>query len=232
MATIRYCPHCGTEAQVGAAYCTSCGHQLSGSQASDTSSSLAPADGGQAVATELQYRVSLNRILLMTVLSYGSYLLYWFYLTWKQYRDHTGEEVYPVWHALTQLVPIYSLFRMHTHTRIFKELMTRRGLETTIAPGLAVVAVMVSSALDWQSFRLSLADITQASAITIAVLDIVSMAIVAWLLVRIQDNLNAYWHHLSSGRLLDAPVGIGEVIFGVIGVLAWLTTLTALFYYS
>ena len=29
------------------------------------------------------------------------YLFYWFYLTWRQYRDHTGDTAYPVWHALT-----------------------------------------------------------------------------------------------------------------------------------
>ena len=164
----------------------------------------------------------------MTIISNGLYLLYWFYLTWKQYRDHTSEEMYPVWHALTLLVPIYSLFRTHAHTRVFKELMTSRGLVTTIAPGWAVAAVVASSALSWSTLGLSFGEITQASAITIAILNMLSLAVIAWLLMHVQGNLNNYWHHVSSGRLLDTRIGVGEVIFAVIGVLIWLDTLATL----
>ena len=31
--------------------------------------------------------------------SAGLYLLYWFYLTWKHFRDSTDRDAYPVWHA-------------------------------------------------------------------------------------------------------------------------------------
>ncbi len=245
MATMRYCPQCGAQLQVDAPFCVNCGRNLrvgvAGSgippssrrslrEGLDLGSHIAPAPTieGQAVATELRYRISLNRVLLMTIISYGLYLFYWFYLTWKQYRDHTREEAYPVWHTLTLLVPIYGLFRTHAHTRVFKELMTRRGLLTTIAPGWAVAAVVASSALDWNSFRLSFGELTQATAITIAVLNMLSIAIIAWLLWHVQGNLNEYWHHISSGRLHDARIGVGEVIFAVIGVLLWLDTLVTL----
>ena len=73
----------------------------------------------------------------MAVLSYGLYLFYWLYLTWKQYRDHTGQEVFPVWHALTLAVPIYGLFRTHAHVRSFKELMFSSGVTSTLSPGWA-----------------------------------------------------------------------------------------------
>ena len=165
----------------------------------------------------------------MSVLSYGLYLFYWLYLTWKHYRDHARDEAYPVWHALTLFVPIYGLFRTHAHARVFKELMTGRGMATTIAPGWAVGAVMISSALDWNSFRVSLGPITQSAAIGIAVLDGISIAIVAWLLMHLQNNLNEYWTEVSSRRFLDARIGVGEVIFPVLGVLIWLDTFSNLF---
>ena len=60
---------------------------------------------GTAVRVLPNY-LSQNRILVMAVLSFGLYLLYWFYLTWKQYRDQTSQEAFPVWHALSLLVPI------------------------------------------------------------------------------------------------------------------------------
>ena len=126
------------------------------------------------------------------------------------------------------MVPIYGLFRTHAHARVFKELMTRRGLPTTIAPGWAVAAVVASSGLNWSTLSLSFGDITQATAITITVLEMLSIAILAWLLMHVQGNLNDYWHQVSSGRLLDARIGVGEVIFAVIGGLAWLDTIATL----
>ena len=107
--------------------------------------------------------------------------------------------------------------------------MTNRGLMTTISPGLAVAAVVASSALSWSTFGLSWGDMTLAAALTTTVIEILSIAIVAWLLMRLQDNLNNYWHEVSSGRLIDARIGVGEVIFAVIGGLAWLDTLATLF---
>ncbi|PKB78199.1 MAG: hypothetical protein BZY88_19810 [SAR202 cluster bacterium Io17-Chloro-G9] len=228
MAAMRYCPHCGTQLQAEAALCVNCGYDLRPSPAPAPPMAPASTREVQAAETDLRYRISLNRVLLMTILSYGLYLFYWFYLTWKQYRDHTDEAVFPVWHALTLMVPIYGLFRTHAHTRIFKELMTGRGLLTTLAPGWAVVAVLSSSAFDWNATRLSFGELTQATAVTISVLGILSIGLVAWLLMHIQGNLNTYWHHVSSGRLHDARLGIGEVIFAIIGVLLWLDTLATL----
>ena len=104
MATMRYCPQCGTQVQVGGAFCANCGRNLR--QAQDHGSGIAPASTSerQVVTTELRYRVSPNRVLLMTIISFGLYLFYWFYLTWKQYRDHTREEAFPFWHTLTLLI--------------------------------------------------------------------------------------------------------------------------------
>jgi hypothetical protein len=50
---------------------------------------------------EMDVLISPARVVLVSALSYGLYLVYWFYLTWKHYRDHTGREAYPVWHALS-----------------------------------------------------------------------------------------------------------------------------------
>ena len=58
-------------------------------------------------ADALPYYISPNRIVLMTFLTAGLYIFYWMYLTWRHYRDHTGETAYPVWHALALAVPIY-----------------------------------------------------------------------------------------------------------------------------
>ncbi len=224
-----FCSNCGAQAQPAANFCGACGRTLT----REEEAVAVPQAAGVAVQT-LPYRISATRVLLMSVLSSGLYLLYWFYLTWKQYRDHTRTEAYPVWHALTLAVPIYGLFRTHAHMRSFKELMLEAGLPNTISPGWAVVLVLISSAVDSASFMASGGfrglgqEMTQGSAVVIAVIEVISIAVVAGLLLNVQGNLNRYWASQGNVRLTDAGVGVGEVVFAFIGVLSWIITLLSL----
>lgn len=119
----RYCSQCGQGLQASDRFCGSCG----------------------AATGDLPLRnlIPIRRIALLTILSGGLYLFYWFYITWKQYHDYfkADDNAYPVWHALTLLVPVYGVFRAHAHMRAYKEAMLQRGVATTIAPWAAVVAM-------------------------------------------------------------------------------------------
>ena len=105
--------------------------------------------------------ISPTRLLVMLVLSYGLYLFYWLYLTWKQYRDHTGQRVFPVWHALTQFVPIYKWFRFHAHVRVYKELMTDSDVPSSLSPFWAVVVLIISSSIFLLGIPTALDDFSQ-----------------------------------------------------------------------
>ena len=69
---------------------------------------------------------------------------------------------------------------------------------------------------------------TQETAIAIAVINITSIAIVAWLLLHVQANLNKYWSNVAGMRLVSARIGVGEVILGLVGAAAWADTLASL----
>ena len=208
-----FCPNCGTEVQAESSFCPSCGR---------------PLGTVEARVGDLRYRLSPTRILVMSVLSWSLYYFYWLYITWKHYRDHTREEVFPVWHSLTQLVPIYGLFRLHAHARSFKELMTRAGVATTINAGWAVVAAIIFNSLGWIEFSLGSGTITGGDALVITVIDIVSVVIVAWLLLHLQGNINMYWDSVSGSTVQNAKIGVGEVILAILGVLAWADTFATL----
>jgi len=107
----------------GGLFCPRCGQRLGTESAVQQSIGQNYPGYEQATAVGLRYELSPQRILFMTIASYGLYLFYWYYVTWyyvtwKQYRDSTGANAYPVWHALTLLVPIYGLFRTHAHMRV------------------------------------------------------------------------------------------------------------------
>ena len=227
---MAYCDQCGLEIAPGGVFCSGCGKRLGIESTGQQSIGQQDAGYEQAASVGLRYEISPQRILFMTIATSGFYLFYWYYLTWKQYRESSGAEVYPVWHALTLLVPIYNLLRTHAHMRVFPDQMKAAGLATTISVWWAVAAVGAIGVIGLSTIRPSLAnEITQGTLLVIVVLEMGIIAIVAWLLLHVQLNLNCYWRHLSEGRLTSARIGVGEVIFAVVGLLSWLETLVTLF---
>lgn len=120
------------------------------------------------------------------MLSAGSYIIYWFYLTWKQLASEPAQEHHPVWHALALLVPIYSLFRMHRHVTVIKALAVGTDLTASLSPGLTVVLWAVSNALDWSVFRAT-------DAAVIIVLTLIGAALSTTFVVLAQSTLNQFW---------------------------------------
>lgn len=222
-----FCPRCGAEIERSFNFCSTCGSAL---PAGDQAPAVPEVAG--ATPMTLAYRLSPRRILVMTVLSFGLYLFYWFYLTWQQYRDHTKREAYPVWHAMSLSVPVYDLFRTHAHMNSFKELMHAANLNTTINPGWAVVVVLISSVLGLVSFFLTggaeTKEVTFRAALVAFGLNLASLVMVTKLLLQVQENLNQYWESLQNITLGDAGIGGGEVLLVIIGALSWLTTLVLL----
>ena len=192
-----FCPNCGAEYRSSPSFCSACGAALF--TAPGIESSIG-ANVGEGIPTELRYHISLKRVLFMTVLSVGLFLFYWFYITWKQYRDHTQADAYPVWHALTLLVPIYGLFRTHAHARTFRDLIRDAGIPGSIEASIVVVLSLIAQILGNVSFALSADAGTLEDAIVIAVIDAIAIVLVLFALLHLQSNLNRYWQGFTYMR--------------------------------
>ena len=154
-----FCPNCGTESEATQQFCRHCGASLAAATAGMQTVGPDPMLGtGDRI---LPNYISPTRLLVMFALTGGLYLFYWLYLTWKQYRDHTGQEVFPVWHALTQLVPIYKWFRFHAHVRVYKDLMINSGLPSSLSPFWAVVVLIIASSLFLLGIPTAMDDLSQ-----------------------------------------------------------------------
>ena len=171
--------------------------------------------------------ISLARIVLLTVLSYGLYALYWTYITWKQYRDHTGETAYPVWHALAQLVPIYGWFRFHAHVIAYKDLMERTGTPDSLRI-MPIMGIVVWVTL----LGLFSATNTFATLIVDSIRIVMAIAVICW----IQLNINRYWSSLESMERWQgkdyvlsrhARIGKGEILFAATGAIFWILLILA-----
>lgn len=171
----------------------------------------------------LPYHISPNRVVVLTILSGGLYIFYWLYVTWRHYRDHTGETAYPIFHALSLMVPVYQLFRLHAHMRVFQELMEARGVPTTLSPLRAVGIYFGVVMLELVALRLSAGGpmITAAQQSVYLVISVVQVVAITWLIVHAQGNINRYWQHRLGSRLAPAPLNLVEAVLVLLGLLEW-----------
>jgi len=202
MAT-RICVGCGVTNQPFSSYCSFC----------RTEFRKPIAQGTQEAATDL--RLSLGRVCVVSLLSAGLYLFYWVYLTWKQLEAVSRERPhYPVWHALTLIIPIYSLFRMHKHMSVIRDLADESRVFHSLSPGVAVLLFVIVGVVD--SVLWDVTDVAAALA-----LGFVGAVLTAGLIVWAQGTLNQYWGKIKGVDLQEARIGVGEVIFVLIGLLFW-----------
>ena len=229
---MSYCGGCGASVFDNQNFCGSCGSGLSQTVFRQSQPRT------YAAQQTLDYYIPPSRILLLSVLSASLYAFYWFYVTWKHYRDHTGDEMnFPVWHALTQLVPIYNLFRVHHHVRVYEHLMQGVGLRSTIAAGTAFVLMAISLATGVVSIVMVNSNVnehvSQSEAVIYFALALVSVVIPWFVMYLVQANLNRYW--LTYGdrnprvAITTSEIGAGAIILTILGILIWVLTISSLF---
>lgn len=220
----HYCAHCGAALRAGAEL-TSSGPSPGRNCGSGYSAATgAPVDPESKV-------IPVSRLLLLTFSSYGAYLFYWFYFTWKQYWDHTGNEAYPVWHALALGVPIYNLFRIYAHAKACRYLAATAYLPDTVIPILPVLLFLFSgAALNAGDFLLGDSETASlGQALASLLLRLTAMTSAAFMLSHLQRPLNRYWQRTEQPRQpLRKSLRAGEAIFLIVGLLFWLATILAI----
>ena len=180
-------------------------------------------------------------VCLLTFLTGGVYYLWWFGASWAELkRERHDPNMSPLWHALTQLVPIYSWFRIHAHYRVLNELLQQQRASHSIEPGLMVVVGVVADVASLLSMAFAeLRESDRVANLASDVAGLLSMAFaeplpsligplsLAALIFRVaygQAALNAYYA-AKHGRLAVKRVTAGEwVALGVIA-LAWLLSI-------
>ena len=188
------------------------------------------AGGMAAVASQTYgYHISTPRIVVLSIISFGLYLFYWLYRTWDQYREHTGANVHPVWHALAMLVPVYGWFRFYAHCKAYRDLMEENGVPHNLNMAPILVILIIATAAwspvptQWLNNYLGESGI---SVMIDLIMDGVSLAglLVATVVVcRIQANFNRYWAAVDGALTYRARYGKGAVALAVLGAILWFT---------
>jgi hypothetical protein len=206
--TDKRCTICGVLNAANANFCSACGTkdcfvEVPAEQLPEVSQ--AP----RAVLDSNALRFSVTRLVVLSAVTSGLYFFYWLYSTWKQLQDETGDVYYPVWHALSLIVPVYGLFRLHKHMRVIQNLNERAGIESSLTPGLVVVLIALNWVLGFGT--------REAVGFAALVLTLIRFTLLTTVIVWAQVNLNSYWRSSRGDALRNVPMKSGEVVF--IGVI-------------
>ena len=162
------------------------------------------------------YRIPTIGVFALMVISCGLYLFIWFYQTWAQYRDHTGEEAHPLGHTLSLLIPIYSFYKFGQHCFAFKNLADSKGARNNMNMQ-AIFVIFMSSVLTGIIARTIPMPVDTPLLIPVALLAPTPIAAIpiCWT----QFNINRYWTHISKETIRTAKFGIPETLSIVPGLL-------------
>ena len=204
----KSCPACGTLNDPTSLYCNLCGNKV-------TSPNIENHDSETSIDNALI--LTNTRIVCLTIITFGVYILYWLYLTWKQMDGETDNNHYPVWHSLTFLVPIYGLFRLYDHLQTIKTLATKEELETQFSPTLSLSLILLNFALAVTSYGVT-------SGLSILTIEIIQISLVITAILLAQTTLNAYWQKTKGpdvqSALFDrAELGFILLLYAIFGLL-------------
>ena len=206
------CPQCSYRNPPGSTSCKSCGSErLNNTLSVRTGSMFAAADP----AARSDVLLPLGRLLALAIISWGLYLAFWLYISWKHLAVETDEPHYPLWHTLAILfVPVYGLFRFHRHIAIIKSLAKTNDIDTTLEPLPAVIMFLLAGILQFLGLR---EDSVQPWLILTLFALILTTAPMIWA----QSPLNSYWYQ-SRTAITSPSVSVWEMILVGIGIVSWI----------
>jgi len=101
-----YCQHCGAQIPMDARFCVSCGKPLLGQTEVQPPSISVPEDSalkqsGTVVTTlvpiqPLYFAVSTTKLFVLSLCTFGWYLIYWFYKNWWLIKEREQSNINPV----------------------------------------------------------------------------------------------------------------------------------------
>jgi hypothetical protein len=126
----------------------------------------------------------------------GIYPIIWAGINWSELRrERQDDRMYPVWHSIAVLVPIYGLFRFHANFRVINEQLEQTRSSHRVQPLIAVLTFFFGSVVAALPY----------DAITHGFVNIVAgLAAMSWAIYHGQTGMNAYWDARIERRTSSA----------------------------
>ncbi len=138
-----------------------------------------------------------------------------------------GKEFHPVWHALSQFLPIYNFVVIYQHFRTIKDAQERERVKSNLVPGLALALSIILPVILYIGVWILVGILVGLSGVPAVAIpwDVISNLVLIGafagtfltLALRGQRNLNRYWERPGARPARSARTGPGEIIISAAG---------------
>jgi hypothetical protein len=85
-------------------------------------------------------------VVLLSLVTFGLYLVYWYYKSWRAVRDFTGKSMSPGWRTVGLFVPILGVVFVYDLLDDVRQMLLAKGLRPRIAAGWLLVMLIAFGA--------------------------------------------------------------------------------------
>jgi hypothetical protein len=192
-----YCPECGKHNPEDSKFCQHCGvkfDELTSGTATVHAKHETSHGHLSANSAPYPYVISIKKLIVLSVATFGVYEIYWFYKQWKSLKAERDLQVTPWARAMFATVMSYSLFK--EVAKAIKSVDKTRGLEAgglAIAYIILVISYNLPHPYSWL-FMLSVLP-----------------------LIPVQNTINTYWKKKYGNHVIPSGFGAWNWIWTMIG---------------
>ena len=191
-----YCHQCGKNNLKGSKFCQHCGIKLNEHRA-EASSPAEHKSSDELINADkppYPYVISVSKLVIMSISTFGIYDLYWFYKHFKSFKSNNDWKITPWTRALFATLTSYSLFKQVS--RAVSSIDKTRSLEAgglAIAYFLLAILYKLPEPYWWLSF--------------LSVLPLIS----------VQNTINFYWEKKYGEKVIQSGFGTWNYIWSIMG---------------
>jgi len=195
-----YCKKCGKENPEGSKFCQHCGIKFNEAHAPHTegdqkSHHTSSSELMNSEDAPYPYVISILKLSILSVATFGVYEVYWFYKQWKSFKVERELKVSPVARAIFAGIMSYSLFK-EVSKAVRSVDKTKSGLEA----GFLAIAYFILLSL-WK---------LPESYWWLSILSFLP-------LIPVQKAINSYWKEKYHNKVTSSRFGLGNWIWSIIG---------------
>lgn len=184
--------------------------------AADTNFAPGPQFGAQAMGS--YYGMSVTKLWVMSILTFGLYNLAFFYRHWRHLRDYEQQDVSPFWRTVFSPFMYFGLNSQVNDASQFREVPVPSMLGA--APIIYFAANVVGRVLD----RISGENIDAAALLSFALIPIGTYA-----LTLTQSVVNRMLQKEGYSGVINSGATAGSIVLGILGGLLWAFILMGIF---